>query len=198
MATIKKKKTQKPTTVKKAKPSKKIKIPPRPKPSEQYKKALKDFDKALHEMNRGNFAEARTRFLEIIGKFPQERVLKEKVNIYVKICDRKVEPHGPRMREINDYYNVGILRMNDENYEEAVKHFEKALSFEPRSEKVLYALAAAHALKGNKEESISQLKTAIRLEPRNRVRAKMDPDFDSLRTDSEFNELIEPTEEEIS
>ncbi|MEW5806200.1 MAG: tetratricopeptide repeat protein [Acidobacteriota bacterium] len=197
MTATKKKKIKKSVVQKRVKSAKKTKAPVRPKLSEQYLKALNDFDRAVHDLNRGAFTEAKTRLLEIVEKNPKELALKEKAQIYIKICDKKLEQHSPRMKELNDFYNMGVLKMNDENYDEAIKYYEKALSFDPRSEKVLYALSAANALKGNKEESISHLKTAIRIQPQNRIRAKMDPDFDSLRTDSEFNELLEPREEEM-
>lgn len=162
---------------------------------EQYEKALKEFGRAIHEFNRRGFAEAKTRFTEIIKKYPHEQELSENARTYIRICDNNIERRSPRPRELDDFYHHGIMQLNNEKYKEAIKFFDKAISFDPKSEKVLYAKAAAFALSGNKEEAVSNLKAAIKYEPHNRIRAKTDPDFDSLRTDAEFNELIEPPEE---
>lgn len=165
------------------------------KQSELYQKALKEFGRAVHELNRRGFADAKTRLLEIIKKYPQEQELAENARTYIRICDQHLERRSPRPKELDDFYNHGIMQLNNENFKEAIKFFDKAISFDSKSEKVLYAKAAALALNGNKDEAVSSLKAAIKYEPQNRIRAKADPDFDSLRTDSEFNEMIEPSEE---
>lgn len=163
--------------------------------SEQYQKALKEFGRAVHEFNRRGFTEAKQKLLEIIKKYPQEQELSENARTYIRICDKHIEKRSPRPRELDDFYNHGVIQLNNQNFKEAIKFFDKAISFDSKNEKVLYAKAAALALNGNKEEALSSLKAAIKYEPQNRIRAKGDPDFDSLRTDSEFIDLIEPSEE---
>ncbi len=190
------KKTKRTPIKKKARVSKKAKKGViKTKQSTQYEKALRGFGRAVHEFNRRGFAEAKEMFLEIIKKYPQEHELAENARTYIKICDKNLEKRPPRPKELDDFYNYGIIQLNNENYKEAIKFFDKATSFDPKSEKILYAKATAYALSGNKEEAITNLKAAIKNEPHNRIRAKMDSDFDSLRTDSEFNDLIEPLEE---
>lgn len=190
------KKTTRVSTKKKPKVLKKAKKSPlTTRQSAQYEKTLKKFGQAVREFNRRGFAEAKERFLEIIKKHSQEQELAENARTYIKICDKNLEKRTPRPKELDDFYNYGIMQLNNENYKEAIKFFDKAISFDSKSEKVLYAKAAAYALSGNKEEAFTNLKAAIKNEPQNRIRAKTDPDFDSVRTDSEFNELIEPFEE---
>ncbi len=206
--TATKKKTKKKTVVKK-KPAvkkktaakikkKKIKRPPtKPRLSEQYLKIIKEFDKAIHELNRGAFDDAKTKFKEIVNKYPEEKELRERAAMYIRICEKSAGKHQQRLKDPDEFFNRGVFYMNNEEYDEAIKYFEKALSFDAKSDKVLYEMAATHALKGNREESLNFLKTAIKLKPQNRIRAKMDTDFDSLRTDAEFNSLIGPGDEEI-
>ncbi len=187
------KKGKKVSTKTKAKISKKSLL--KTNQSEQYKKALKEFGRAVHEFNRRGFTDAKQKLLEIIKKYPQEQELSANARTYIRICDKHLEKRSPRPRELDDFYNHGVIQLNNENFKEAIKFFDKAISFDSKNEKVLYAKAAALALNGNKEEAVSSLKAAIKYEPQNRIRAKGDPDFDSLRTDSEFIDLIEPSEE---
>jgi hypothetical protein len=54
-----------------------------------------------------------------------------------------------------------------------------------------YYIACLYALKGDAEKAINALKeTFTKLRAFNTVRAKNDPDFDSLRDDPRFIELI--------
>ncbi len=207
MIAIKKKTKKKPVTKKKRAVKKKTtvktkkkkgkRVPVKPKLSEQFLKIVKELDKAVHELNRGAFDDAKAKFKEIVDKYPEERALRERAAMYMRICEKSAGKHQQRLKDPDEFFNVGVFHLNNEEYDEAIKYFEKALSFDAKNDKVQYEMAAAHALKGNREESLNFLKTAIKLKPQNRIRAKMDADFDSLRTDAEFISFIEPGDEEI-
>lgn len=55
---------------------------------------------------------------------------------------------------------------------------------------VLYNLACAEALLGEKEEALSHLSEALDAHPAFRENAREDPDFESLRSDERFAELV--------
>jgi tetratricopeptide (TPR) repeat protein len=55
----------------------------------------------------------------------------------------------------------------------------------------VYNLACFYALAGEKEQSISNLKEALRLNPALTDWSKQDPDFDSIREDSEYSAIYD-------
>jgi hypothetical protein len=73
-----------------------------------------------------------------------------------------------------------------------MSHLQQALKLEPKGGHILYAIAAANALKGNKEQAISFLKQSIHLGPENRFHAAQDNDFATLVEEPGFRELLTP------
>jgi len=72
--------------------------------------------------------------------------------------------------------------------------FEESLAGDPGSDKILYAIAAVRALKGDRGGAIDYLRKAVAADDRNRIYALNDPDFDSIRDEPEFIDLVEPEE----
>src|SRR2546426_631406 len=71
---------------------------------------------------------------------------------------------------------------------------EKALQANPKDEKVHYVLASTLAAKGDRREALEHLREAIELNATNRIYARNDPDFEPLRDDENFQNLIHPEE----
>jgi hypothetical protein len=69
-------------------------------------------------------------------------------------------------------------------------HLQQALKLEPKGGHILYAIAAANALKGNKEQALSFLKQSIHHGPENRFHAAQDSDFAALVEEPGFRELL--------
>src|SRR5437667_178044 len=67
------------------------------------------------------------------------------------------------------------------------KHFANAVH-------VLYALAAANAVQGDRDNALHHLKQAIHFRPENRFLAARDSDFQSLQEDPDFKQLVTATE----
>jgi tetratricopeptide (TPR) repeat protein len=70
---------------------------------------------------------------------------------------------------------------------------EKALDAKPGDATVLYARAAVRALQGNAEGAASELRRAVAIDPRLRFQAAADADFDKVRDEAAFIDVIEPT-----
>lgn len=70
-------------------------------------------------------------------------------------------------------------------------NLDKALQINPDSATVYYNKACIYALQSNVELSLENLRRAIELEPeRWRELAKTDVDFDGIRGDARFQELL--------
>jgi tetratricopeptide (TPR) repeat protein len=79
-------------------------------------------------------------------------------------------------------------------YPEAMLSYDQALIINPQHANALYNKSCALALSGEIDLAITALQTSISIEPENRELAKTDPDFDVIRSDERFQQLIaEPT-----
>ena len=75
----------------------------------------------------------------------------------------------------------------------AIKLLDQALGEDPSSARYLYARASAYALKGHADAAIGDLRQAIIIEPTVRFQAANDTDFEQIREEPSFIDIIEPT-----
>ena len=172
---------------KKVEPPRRRVMPARP-PAQE--KAVEQVTVALKLFGKRDLTRARDAFRDLIGEFPMERELGDRARTYIQICERQIQPQAPRLRDADDYYHQGVVLLNQHNFEEALKMFEKALSIDPASEKARYTQAAAFALAARRDECLESLKQAIEASSVNRVRAANDPDFEALRDDADFRRIV--------
>lgn len=157
-------------------------------------KALKEMERGVAQLYKQNFEEALPHFQAILDAFPQEKELVDRVQMYVRVCKSKIEGKTPAHRRPEEYYYLGVMRANEANYDEAVEFLDRALQVDPKDEKAHYVMASTRALRGEREMAIRHLQEAITINPTNRVYAQNDPDFEPIRGDDEFQNLIYPEE----
>src|SRR5881296_3848991 len=121
-------------------PAKKItKTPARTAPTNTWmihEKALKEFERGVTLLQKQSYSEALERFQAIVGSFPQEKELTDRANVYLRICQNVLERKEPQPRKPEDFFYFGVMKANEANYDEAVRHLEKALEANPKDEKV--------------------------------------------------------------
>jgi superkiller protein 3 len=145
----------------------------------RYEEAISSYDKAVefkpdyHQAwyNRGNS-------LGNLGRY------EEAISSYDKAVEFKPDLHEA-------WYNRGISLGKLGRYEEAISSYDKAVEFKPDKHEAWYNKACSYSLQGNIEQAIENLKTAISLNlDKYREMAKTDSDFDAIREDERFQELI--------
>ena len=82
--------------------------------------------------------------------------------------------------------------MNTGYYEEAREQFNSILAGYPDADYAFYGLAVLEAITGQAQECLVSLARAIELNPRNRLQARVDNDFQSMVDDPRFTELLYP------
>ena len=146
----------------------------------RWEEAIVSYDKALeikpdlHETwyNRGIE-------LDDLGR------LEEAIASYDKALEIKPDKHEAWN---NRGYALGKLGF----VEEAIASFDKALEFKPDKHEAFYNKACSYALNGQIDQAILNLQQAIDLNPDKwREMAKTDSDFDSLRSHTRFQALIQ-------
>jgi tetratricopeptide (TPR) repeat protein len=87
--------------------------------------------------------------------------------------------------------NRGISLTKMQRYQEALKSYERAIVIKPDKPEVYYNQACTYALQSNVELATANLQKAIQLDAgKYQQLAKIDPDFDKVRTHKQFQELI--------
>lgn len=145
----------------------------------RYEEALHCFENALRVnylddcawFNRGNVLEHLHRYEDAIASY----------NIVLKL----------NPDDENAWYSRGWVFYEMGQYEDAIASFEKALSFKPQDDSTWYNTACCHGVLGHTQSAIDCLQKAIELSPNQYAHlAKTEPDFDRIRQDSKFMELV--------
>jgi tetratricopeptide (TPR) repeat protein len=84
---------------------------------------------------------------------------------------------------------AGVLAWDAQRYEDVKDLLREGLELHPGNASLLYNLACAEALLGEKDEALEHLAEATK-NPRFRDYAKTDSDFDSLRDDPRFEAAV--------
>lgn len=109
---------------------------------------------------------------------------KEALKVYDKLLQNNPQ-------NVQVLYLKGIPLHKTEDYDEAIKYFVKAI--ELKTDKIaeaMYNIACAYSLKGDKENTLSNLKEAIRKDVSNKKNAKEDKDFQKFWNDKDFLEFV--------
>src|SRR5439155_13004609 len=149
----------------------------------------KHFDSAVHAYEMGiklmhadEFEKAIRCFEGLIAGYADEPEIQERAKVLLHACEKKIQEKGKTvLRSADDYYNVGIADLNRREIHSAIGHLQHALKLMPKGDHILYALATANALQGNREQALQYLKQSITYRGENRFLAARDADFESLQ-----------------
>ncbi|MBN1223453.1 MAG: tetratricopeptide repeat protein [Candidatus Aminicenantes bacterium] len=151
-----------------------------------YEKTVASYGQAAKAFRRGDCQKAKEYFEAFVEKFPNEKELVDRAQIYLKICRDKGKKDTIPLQTFEDYYEMGVYRMNQGDYEEALKLFKKALDKNPDTGKILYLIGKTNYKIGQNEEFFVNLKAAIQKDSSIRVFAQNDPDIEELKEDKKF------------
>lgn len=87
--------------------------------------------------------------------------------------------------------DLGTVHAAKEDYDSAISWYEKAIKEAPDFAPARYNLACAYARQGKAAEAVEALRKAVELDPGLLAQAKEDPDFEPIRKDKRFKELVE-------
>jgi tetratricopeptide (TPR) repeat protein len=158
-----------------------------------YEAAKKEYQNAIELIYRRDFAAAKELFTKIEAEHGEETEMVERCRTYGKVCDNKLAGEPSRPESVDDCYYQAVLLTNEGRAEEAVALLDRALVQDPSSVRVLYARACAWALQNDPERAVSDLRGAIAIDPTVRFQATNDQDFERIREEPAFIDVIEPT-----
>lgn len=175
-----------PQAVNKVKPMVAQKPPTRP-----ISGAVKALEAGIKLMYAEQYDKAIKCFNALITDFPDEVEIQAAARANINACEKKMHDKARAViRSADDHYHVAVAFLNGGQIESAMTHLQQALKLEPKGGHILYAIAAANALKGNKEQALSFLKQSIHHGPENRFHAAQDSDFAALVEEPGFRELL--------
>lgn len=152
--------------------------------------AFQHYQSAVQLLQQGKFDRAMAAFEKLRADAPSE--IQERCRVYIATCQRQLAKSTLSFATPEEHFDFAVARLNNGYYEEAREHFANILAQVPDADYVFYGLALLNAVTGQSQECLSNLGRAIELNPKNRLQARVDNDFQSMLDDPRFTELLYP------
>ncbi len=162
----------------------------KPAPPAHTGPAYQKYEAAVQLVQQGKYERALTAFEKLLPDAPREIV--ERIRMYMATCKRQLESAGLKFETPEERYNYAVWQLNAGYFEDARDHFEGVLKSDPKADYAWYGLALLECILNRPEQCLESLARAIALNPRNRLQARTDNDFQAMADDPRFTELLYP------
>jgi tetratricopeptide (TPR) repeat protein len=152
--------------------------------------SFQHYQAALQLLQQGKYERALAAFEKLLLAAPTE--IKERCKMYINTCQRQLERPNLSFATPEEHYDYAVSQLNTGYYDEAREQFDNILSANPNADYAFYGLAVLSAITGQPQECLERLTKAIELNPKNRLQARVDNDFQSMVDDPRFTELLYP------
>ncbi len=156
-----------------------------------YQKALTAFEQAMKVFHKGDYEKASSLLGVFLEKHNSENELVDRAKMYLKIIDGRRKKDKGTLKSFDDYYQNGILKANDGEYDEAITMLAKASSLEPKEGKVFYLLSSVYLNMDQPEKCLEHLERAVALDSYFAILAQNEEEFSSLKEDEKFKLVTE-------
>ena len=152
---------------------------------ERYEEAIAAYDEAIKF--KADYIEAIFNKAILLKKLGHQDIVNQQFHLIVETCQQ----YKNKDNQTIDFWNVYAASLTClGQYEEVEQILQKALAINPNHPNTNYNLACYYAIQDNIPLAVEYLAKAIQLRPSDREQAKKDSDFDKIRQDPRFIELI--------
>jgi tetratricopeptide (TPR) repeat protein len=152
--------------------------------------AFQHYQAAVLLLQQGKYEKALSQLEKLLPDAPVE--IQDRCRMYISTCRRQMEKTNLSFLTPEEHYDYAISQLNTGYYEEAREQFNNILTAHPGADYAFYGLAVLEAITGRAQSCLDSLSRAIELNPKNRLQARVDNDFQSMVDDPRFTELLYP------
>jgi tetratricopeptide (TPR) repeat protein len=157
-----------------------------------YREAVAVYERGMRALQEHHFQEAADAFRSVLGQYPEEKELNDRVRIYLALCERHLQT-VPEPKTLEERLYAATLALNAGDRQTALHHLGEIVAQDPNHDGALYMLGVAHALSDDREQALSYLQRAIQQNPDNRALALQDGDLERLMQDESVRAAVEAT-----
>jgi tetratricopeptide (TPR) repeat protein len=153
--------------------------------------AMQNYEAGLRALQEHKFEKAKPLFQKVLAGASRELI--DRASIHLSICNQHLErSSAQQFKSVEEHFDYAVSLMNVGDYVTAREHIDKLVKQSPKTDFVIYGLAALDCLTGHVEDSLRHLDEALRLNAALRFQARNDTDFHNLAEDPRFTELLYP------
>ena len=148
------------------------------------------YEAALRLMQTGKYDQAHAAFTQMLAASPAD--LAERIRMYLNACAQQIAKGKTSFHSDEERYDYAVSLLNVGQYEDARDQFKQIIRANSRADYAFYGLAVLASMTGDTHTCLEHLSEAIRLNPRSRIQARADSDFQDMADDPRFTELLYP------
>jgi tetratricopeptide (TPR) repeat protein len=148
------------------------------------------YQSAVQLVQQGKYDKALIAFEKLLPAAPPE--ILERAKMYISTCQRQLERTNLAFQTSEERYDYAISQLNQGYFEEAREQLNGVVTDDSRADYAFYGLAVLDSMTGHPQDCLDNLSRAIELNPKNRLQARSDNDFQSMVDDPRFTELLYP------
>jgi tetratricopeptide (TPR) repeat protein len=152
--------------------------------------ARKVYEKAIELFHKRDLDGAARRFEELITDYGDEKDLVDRAKVYLNACHNGKKTRAAAVGAPDEIFHAAVFEKNRGNVPKALELLKKMSGGRDGDGRVHYLAACCHALAGDPEQALSNLRKAIHADPQNRIQARMEADLASLRGVPGLSELL--------
>ena len=153
-------------------------------------KVIANYEAALQLVQKRQYEKAHEAFNKMLASGPGD--LADRIRMYINACLLQVSKGTTNFSSHEEQYDYAISLLNIGQYDDASKHFKEILAQNESADYAFYGLAVLASMTGDSNTCLEHLTEAIRQNPRNRIQARADSDFQDMADDPRFTELLYP------
>ncbi len=151
---------------------------------------FQQYQSAVQLVQQGKFEKALAAFEKLLPTAPFELI--ERCRMYVATCQHQLEHKGLAFQTPEERYDYAVSQLNEGYFDEATEQLQAILAEHPGADYAYYGLALIDSIIGRVQGCLDNLAKAIELNPKNRLQARVDNDFQNMVDDPRFTELLYP------
>jgi len=152
--------------------------------------AFQHYQSAVQLVQQARYDKALSALEKLLLSAPPELI--ERCKMYISTCRRQMERLELAFNTPEERYDYAVSQLNQGFYEEAREQLAAVVRDAPTADFAFYGLSVLDSITGHGQECLANLARAIELNPRNRLQARSDSDFQNMADDPRFTELLYP------
>ena len=161
-----------------------------PTPDDARTRLVAEYEAALRLMQDGKYDKAQAAFDKMLAGGAGD--LGDRVRMYSNACSTQMAKGKNAFANHEERYDYAVSLLNDGHYADAREQFQHILKENEKADYAFYGLAVLASMTGDSHTCLEHLTEAIRQNPRNRIQARADSDFQDMADDPRFTELLYP------
>lgn len=151
---------------------------------------IASYEAALMLMQEGKYDKAHVAFDKMLLVGAGD--MADRIRMYINACVQQISKGKTTFSSHEEQYDYAVSLLNNGHYEDARQQFKTILDADPSADYAFYGLAVLSSMTGDSHECLEHLTEAIRQNPRNRIQARADSDFQDMADDPRFTDLLYP------